>query len=89
VGAVMRIRVRWYLAAVIILGGLMAAGYVFKVLGYAFTPAPVLHAARAVPASMEWAALLLALGAILLGFMAPLVLSLVDIGGPLGHGAGA
>ena len=75
---------RWDLAAVIILGGLLAAGYMFKVLGYAFTEATISHEPRAVPASMEWAAMLLALGAILLGFLAPSVLSLVGIGDPFG-----
>ena len=75
---------RWDLAAVVVLGGLLAAGYVFKVLGYAFTQASVTHAPRAVSASMEWAALLLAFGAILLGFLAPLVLSLLGIGDPFG-----
>ncbi len=70
---------RWDLATVIIIGGLLAAGYVFKVLGYAFTKAEVSHHARTVPASMEWAALLLAMGAILLGFLAPDILSLARI----------
>jgi formate hydrogenlyase subunit 3/multisubunit Na+/H+ antiporter MnhD subunit len=70
----------WGVVIVIILGGLLAATYVFKVVGHAFTQAPVMHEARAVPASMEWAALLLALAAILLGFLAPSVLELVSIG---------
>ena len=73
---------RWDLVAVIILGGLLAAGYVFKVLGFAFTQATVSHESRAVPANMEWAALMLAFAAILLGFFAPSVLSLVNIGDP-------
>ncbi len=75
---------RWDLAVVMILGGLLAAGYIFKVLGHAFTQAPVTHEPRAVPASMEWAALLLAMGAMLLGFLALPVLSLVGIGDPFG-----
>ena len=75
---------RWDLVAVIILGGLLAAGYVFKVLGQAFTEAPIRHDSNSVPASMEWAALLLAIGAILLGFLAPSVLLLVGIGDPFG-----
>ncbi|MGB3212203.1 MAG: proton-conducting transporter membrane subunit [Desulforhopalus sp.] len=77
---------RWDLAAVMILGGLLAAGYVFKVLGHAFTKAAVSHESGAVAASMEWAALLLAFGAILLGFLAPSVFSLVGIGDPFGIG---
>lgn len=75
---------RWDLVAVMILGGLLAAGYFFKVLGYAFTQADVAHESKAVPAGMEWAALLLALGAVLLGFLAVPVLSLVGIGDPFG-----
>ena len=75
---------RWDVAVVLILGSLLAAAYVFKVLGHAFTRAPIPHAPRAVPASMEWAALLLAMGAVLLGLLAPLVLSLVGIGYPFG-----
>jgi len=75
---------RWDLVAVMIAGGLLAAAYIFKVLGYAFTQADVTHESRAVPVSMEWAALLLALGAVLLGFLAVPVLSLVGIGEPFG-----
>jgi len=75
---------RWDLVAVVILGGLLAAGYIFKVLGYAFTQTDVAQDSKKVPASMEWAALLLASAAILLGFLAPSVLSLVDIGAPFG-----
>ena len=75
---------RWDLAAVMILGGLLATGYIFKVLGHAFTQAAVSHDPRAVPAGMEWAALLLAMGAVLLGFLAVPVLLLLGIGDPFG-----
>lgn len=68
---------RWDLAVVMIIGGLLAAGYIFKVLGYAFTQAEVPHDARAVPAEMEWAALLLAMSALLLGFMASEIFALI------------
>ena len=71
---------RWDLAAVMMLGGLLAAAYIFKVLGHAFMQADVSHEPRPVHASMEWAALLLACGAILLGLLASPVLSLVGIG---------
>lgn len=79
---------RWDLAAVMLLGGLLAAAYVFKVLGKSFTQADVTHEPRAVPARMEWAALVLACGAILLGFAATPLLSLLDIGAPFGSGEG-
>lgn len=75
---------RWDLAAVMLLGGLLAAVYVFKVLGKSFTQAVVTHEPRAVPARMEWAALVLACGAILLGFAATPLLSLLEIGAPFG-----
>ena len=71
---------RWDLAAVMILGGLLAAGYIFKVIGRAFTQAGGSHKTRTVPAGMEWASFLLAFAAILLGFLAPLLLSLMGIG---------
>jgi len=70
---------RWDLVAVIILGGLLAAAYVFKVIGHTFTQAPVTHEAKSVSASMEWAALLLAVGAILLGFLYVPILSILEI----------
>lgn len=77
---------RWDVVVVMILGGILAAAYIFKVLGHAFTQAAVSHEPRAVPASMEWSALLLAIGAVLLGFMAIPVLSLMGIGAPFGAG---
>ncbi|BCO32185.1 hypothetical protein TspCOW1_22880 [Thiohalobacter sp. COW1] len=58
---------RWDLVAVMLLGGLLAAGYVFKVVGHFFTPAATGHAARPVPPAMEWTALSLAILALLLG----------------------
>lgn len=77
---------RWEIAVVVIVGGLLAAAYVFRVLGHAFTQAPVPHEAKPVPLHMEWAALLLACGAVLLGFIAPLVLSVLGIGHPFSMG---
>ncbi len=73
---------RWDLAVVMLLGGILAALYIFKVLGRCFTQAEVTHEASVVPARMEWAALLLALGAIMLGFLAVPFLSLLQIGTP-------
>lgn len=70
---------RWDLAAIMIIGGLLAAAYVFKVLGQTFSDGKVSHNTGTVPASMEWAALLLAIGAILFGFIAPDILSLARI----------
>jgi multicomponent Na+:H+ antiporter subunit D len=75
---------QWWWAIILILGGLLVATYVFKVIGYAFTQAGVLQQTRAVPITMEWAALALALGAILLGLLAPWPLALMEIGLPFG-----
>ncbi|MCW9048160.1 MAG: proton-conducting transporter membrane subunit [Gammaproteobacteria bacterium] len=70
---------RWDLVAVIVIGGLLAAVYIFKVIGYTFIPAKVTHEAHAVSARMQWSALLLAIGAVLLGFLSLPVLSLLNI----------
>lgn len=66
---------RWDLVVVMLLGGLLAAGYVFKVLGHSFTEATVMHEAGTVPKAMEWTALLLAIAAVVLGFLAVPVLA--------------
>jgi formate hydrogenlyase subunit 3/multisubunit Na+/H+ antiporter MnhD subunit len=70
------------LAAVMLLGGVLAAAYVFKVVGAAFTPGEHEHRGLAVPAAMEWSALLLAGAAILLGLTMPLLWPLLQIGAP-------
>ena len=75
---------QWWWAVTLILGGLLAAAYVFKVIGYAFTQAGVLRQTNKVPMSMEWAALALALAAVLLGLVALWPLSLMEIGSPFG-----
>jgi formate hydrogenlyase subunit 3/multisubunit Na+/H+ antiporter MnhD subunit len=71
---------RFGLAVVMLLGGVLAAAYVFRVVGYAFTPAPHSHRGLAIPAAMEWSALLLAAAAILLGLTLPLFWALLQIG---------
>ena len=79
---------QWWWVLVILLGGMLAAAYLFKVIGFAFTRAPVSHNASAVPPLMEWTALLLALGTVLLGLLASVPLAWLAIGSPLGTGAG-
>ena len=66
----------------------MAAGYVFRVVGHAFTPARILHQTRPVPMVMALPALALAMLAILLGFFAPALLAFMAIGLPFGEGGG-
>ena len=41
---------------IIIIGGLLAAAYVFKVIGHGFTQAKITHDGKAVPLNMEWTA---------------------------------
>ena len=77
---------QWWWALILIMGGLLTAAYVFKVVGYAFTQAEVTHEASRVPAGMEWTALLLALAAVLLGLFALWPLALLDIGFPFAGG---
>ncbi|RRQ23073.1 oxidoreductase [Thiohalobacter thiocyanaticus] len=69
---------RWDLVTVMLLGGLLAAGYVFKVVGHFFTPAATRHEAQRVPARMEWTALGLAVLALLLGLAPGILLPWFD-----------
>jgi multicomponent Na+:H+ antiporter subunit D len=75
---------RWELAAVVLLGGLLASIYVFRVIGPAFTRGRLARQPKRVPGTMEWVALTLALLTVLLGFTAPPLLELLDAGAPLG-----
>ncbi len=75
---------RWGWALVIILGGVMAAAYVFKVVGHAFTQSENPHQAQPVPATMEWVAFALAAAAVLMGLIVSQPLALLEIGNPFG-----
>ena len=79
---------QWWWVVTLILGGLLAAAYIFKVIGYAFTQAGMLRQTSKVPMTMEWAALALALAALLLGLVALWPLSLMEIGLPFGGESG-
>jgi formate hydrogenlyase subunit 3/multisubunit Na+/H+ antiporter MnhD subunit len=74
---------RFGLAVVILLGGVLAAAYVFRVVGHAFTGASRTYRTREIPAAMEWSALVLALAAILIGLTLPLLSPLFAVGDPL------
>ncbi|UCN00872.1 hypothetical protein LCX93_02860 [Sulfurimonas sp. SWIR-19] len=74
----------WGITFVILLGGLLAAGYIFKVLGFTFTKAAVVQKTKQVPLSMELVPLFFAVMAILLGFFATPLLALIHIGNPFG-----
>lgn len=73
---------QWYWVGVIIVGSLLAAAYMFKVVGHAFTQAQTTHEAQAVPATMEWVALVLAIGSMVLGLIATGLLALFEVGDP-------
>jgi formate hydrogenlyase subunit 3/multisubunit Na+/H+ antiporter MnhD subunit len=64
-------------AVVLLAGGLLTAAYVFRVIGHAFMQSPG-AAVRGAPGTMQWAALLLAFGAVALGFLAPWAAPLLD-----------
>ncbi len=76
---------QWWWGVFLILGGLLAAAYVFRVVGHAFTPAPGSRVARPVPAIMRWTPLLISLAAILLGLIGPWVMELLALGTPFGN----
>jgi multicomponent Na+:H+ antiporter subunit D len=76
----------WIWVAVLILGGLLSAAYIFRVLALSFTnpEPPVDHAATThVARASEWASLVLAAMALLLGINAMPILELVSIGLPV------
>ena len=80
---------QWWWGIVLLVGGLLTGAYVFKVLGYAFIQENSTNEPRPIGISkrMEWTALSMALFAIVLGFIAPFVLGIMDIGSPFTKGS--
>jgi len=78
---------QWWWGIILIVGGLLAGAYVFKVIGYAFTKSDLPHESRFVPTRMGWVTLIMALLAIVLGLVAPWLLALMEIGFPFGGSA--
>lgn len=75
---------RWEMFGVLIVGGLLAAAYVFRVLGHAFTPgSESSHTPPIIALRQGWPALLLALAAVLLGLLTTFVLDVLAIGNPV------
>lgn len=72
---------QWGWAAVVIAGGLLAAGYVFRVLRQAFLLAPPATRFAAVPRQMEWVAFGLAAASVLLGLRGMELIALLGVGG--------
>jgi len=75
---------QWWWGIMLVVGGLLTAAYVFKVIGYAFTRSDLPHDSCVMPKRMEWVALIIALLGIALGLFAPMPLALMEIGSPFG-----
>jgi formate hydrogenlyase subunit 3/multisubunit Na+/H+ antiporter MnhD subunit len=75
----------WSIAVVVLVGGLLAAGYVFRVLRQGFLLVPTISseapAFHPVPRTLEWMALLLAAASALLGLRGVELMELVALGG--------
>ncbi len=70
-----------WLAATVLAGGVLAGGYVFRVIDKALaTPAVPIQPRRKVPRRLEYAALTLAVAAVLLGFVPLRPFGLLQIG---------
>lgn len=67
----------WGWAVVIVLGGLLSAAYVFRVVGHAFTPEEGAPSAGRVTAPMAWMPFILALLALVIGFVGASIVPLV------------
>ncbi|AZG35554.1 complex I subunit 5 family protein [Shewanella psychromarinicola] len=77
---------QWWWGIILLLGGFLAAGYVFKVIGHVFTHDEPTSQAGKLPATMEWSALGLALIAVLLGIFTYWPLAMLEMGSPIGTG---
>lgn len=71
---------QWWWAVVILIGSLLAACYVFRIIARVFVPTAEKRSFPAVKRSLEWSALALALAAAVLGFVATQPLALLSIG---------
>ncbi|MHA7817251.1 MAG: complex I subunit 5 family protein [Pseudohaliea sp.] len=67
---------KWWLVTVVLLGGLLAAVYIFKLIEHTFGGSDRPDA-RALPRRMEWAAMALSGGAVGLGFLGQPLLALL------------
>jgi multicomponent Na+:H+ antiporter subunit D len=72
---------QWFWVAVIAVGGLLTLAYVLMVARYALEVKATPEGFRDVPRRMEWAAIVLAIGAMLLGLRGVEILELLSIGG--------
>ena len=77
---------QWWWVVILFLGGFLAAGYVFKVIAHVFTHDEPTSRAGALPTTMEWSALGLALIAVLLGLFTYWPLTILEMGSSIGTG---
>lgn len=76
---------QWWYAAVVLAGGLLAAGYLLRALARLLTPAPAVKVIHEPKRGMEATALVLASVALLLGLVSAPLLELIQVGAPLGR----
>lgn len=74
---------RWEVAAVIVLGGLLAAVYVFRIIGVSLSSAVPMPETKPVPRMMRWAPLVLAIAVIVGGVMTTEPILLLEVGAPV------
>jgi formate hydrogenlyase subunit 3/multisubunit Na+/H+ antiporter MnhD subunit len=74
---------QWWWVAVLLVGTLLAAAYITRVLRHGFSQPAVPLQPHPIPRTMEWTALGLALLAVLLGFAATWPLELLRAGAPV------
>ncbi len=70
----------WWIAAVAIVGGLLAAIYVFRVLRQAFLPAGSNGCSRSAPGALELSTLFLAAASVLIGLRGMEIVTLLEAG---------
>jgi multicomponent Na+:H+ antiporter subunit D len=77
---------QWLWLPVLILGGLLSAAYVIKVLGHSFVEGPVRDHFLAPPLPQELSAFLLASASLVIGLVSQAPLTWLRIGGPFAGG---
>ncbi len=74
---------QWWWVAVMLVGSLLAAAYIVRVLAHAFTQVEEPLTPNPIPPVMEWTALALALLAVALGFASHWLAGLLRVGAPV------
>lgn len=79
---------QWWWALILLLGGLLAAAYLFRVIGCVFTQAEPSTSLRKLAPQMTWPPLAMALLAIVLGLFVAPPMAMMALGSPLSGGDG-